>query len=212
MALATPRAYLTTFFGTRALGFLPAYARWSRERGHRDLDVGTGRKLGDLDSCAARRVLGEILGVDGVHLGEVVQVREVDECLDRQVQTRTGRLQDRLDVLQRPSCLGFNPPEHDLPRRGIDTLLARHEDETASFDSLRVGTHGLARFVCCNNLNAIPGHIYHPVVPLLGLRAPCRDRVITRTQALVPEQNYEDGETGSFCRCQLEDALVHVED
>src|SRR5436190_15787148 len=60
-----------------------------------DLDERAGRELRDLDRRAGGRRLTDVLRVDLVHPGEVVEVLEEHRRLDELVERRARRLEDR---------------------------------------------------------------------------------------------------------------------
>ena len=63
-----------------------------------DLDKGAGRELRHLDRRPCRRLLTDVLCVDGVHRLEVVEVLEEDGRLHEPVEPAAGLLEDRLEV------------------------------------------------------------------------------------------------------------------
>ena len=91
---------------------------------------------------SGREAAGEVLGIDLVHGGKVVDVSQEHSGLDDVVAGQVGLSQNGLDVLQGLFGLSLNAALHQVAGGGINGQLAGQEDQAADADSLRVGADG----------------------------------------------------------------------
>src|SRR5262245_57401439 len=84
-----------------------------------DLDRRVPGEPGRLDGGAGRGVLGEELGVGGVHRCEVVHVAEVDGGLRDAVEGASGGGEDGLEVLEDTPRLGADVARDHLSVGGV---------------------------------------------------------------------------------------------
>src|SRR5579863_2076397 len=136
---AVGMAFLAGCGWFRARAYLTGPRRFSRrlspasgpgpDRDDGDLDEHAGHQVG-ADRGADRLVRpGELLPEGGVELGEQVEVTEVNQAGHDVIQARARRLQQYLDV---PECLrrlACDAAADQLTAPGIETALARQEDQ-----------------------------------------------------------------------------------
>src|SRR4029079_11263234 len=77
-------------------------------RDHLDLDQGALRQRGDADGRTGQRRGGPVLGVDRADGREVANVREEERRLHYVVEAEARRVEDRLEVPDRPIRLGLD--------------------------------------------------------------------------------------------------------
>ena len=145
-------------------------------RGDRlDLDERAGRQGRHLERGARRRLVADVLRVDLVHAGEVVEVLEEDSRLDELVQTRARGLEDRPEVRKDLLRLLADRASHELRVTGLERHLAGDEYEPAGHDRLRVRS-ALKRRRRCLRSNDRLSHVSS--LRLIGrTRSPARRRV-----------------------------------
>src|SRR5579875_506069 len=111
------------------------------------------RESGYLHRGPRRPGGAETIGVDAVHLREVLHAAQINSRLHHPAQRGAGLLQDGLEVGKNARRLLGYPPLDYLSAGRIDGDLSGDEDETVGHDGLRIGPDCLRRLVCRYGVN-----------------------------------------------------------
>ena len=103
-----------------------------------DLDAVVARESGDADGRPGRWLGREVLAVDGVHPGELVEVAEVHRGLDDVAVAEADGLEEPADVVEHLAGLRLDAARDHLAARAV-TDLAGEEDEAVGLDDLAEG-------------------------------------------------------------------------
>ena len=120
------------------------------ERDQFDFDQNIFGEAGDFDGGAGRgwgAGGGQMLGVDGVHGREVVEVFEEDGGFDDLGEAAAGGFEDGFEVGEDLRGLLIDAAWNDLLCFGMERDLAGGEDQVAGANCLRIGADGFGSFV-----------------------------------------------------------------
>src|SRR5690606_32440603 len=121
-----------------------------------DLDARVLREAGHLHRGAGGRILREVAAVDLVDDAEIVHVRQEDVAADHVLESGSGRLEDRPQILHHLARLGRQVALDHRPGLRIERDLPGAEDHLAAIDlhGLRVGTDRLGGLFRLNRLSS----------------------------------------------------------
>src|SRR5882724_4404996 len=77
-----------------------------------------------------------MLCVDAIHRAEVTHAREIHTSARNVIESPSGRLENRREILEDALCLGHNPPLDHLTSGRVLADLAAEVEETTDFDRL----------------------------------------------------------------------------
>src|SRR5579864_23719 len=101
-----------------------------------DLNARPKRQGGHPDHRTGRKGLPEMLGVNAIQRRVITHVRKIRTSAHDIIETLSGRLENRREILEDALRLGSDTSRHQLARRGILTDLTAEIDETIDFDRL----------------------------------------------------------------------------
>src|ERR1700675_104277 len=101
-----------------------------------DLNAGPKRQRGHRDRRAGGKGLSEMLGVNTIQCHVVTHACEINTDAHDIIETPSGRLKNRREILEDALRLGRNTSRHQLARRRVLTDLTAEIDETAGSNGL----------------------------------------------------------------------------
>src|SRR5215475_13101848 len=101
-----------------------------------DLNAGPKRQGGHPDHRTGGKRLTEMLGVNAIQRHVITHVRKIHTSAHDMIETLSGRLENRREILEDALRLGSDTSRHQLARRRVLTDLTAEIDETIDFDRL----------------------------------------------------------------------------
>src|SRR6267142_2721680 len=101
-----------------------------------DLNAGPKRQRGHRDHRTGGKGLTEMLGVNAIQRHVITHAREIHTGARNVIESPSGRLENRREILEDALCLGHNAPLDYLTSGRVLADLTAEVEETADFDRL----------------------------------------------------------------------------